>query len=201
MRSERLWLPTGSSAFLNFGELSGPDSLAAPSASVLGIASMYSQMINNKQYTGDLLCPLVERSRWLSSETTASQIPSLILNDVLAKALAGTETLIRTKPAQYPAKLTVHDPVRGIARARAAACRYVIRYDLRYTVPAFIVLTPFAPLLLWAAGILAASPRTTLRYLNNQMSTGGLAMGLLCPGGAARNSRRMSGLRAVASSC
>ncbi|RYP19737.1 hypothetical protein DL765_003160 [Monosporascus sp. GIB2] len=186
MRSEKLWLPAIVSDEWMFGSLDGMDSLAAVSAPVTNVANVYTALGATEQYTNDLSYPLVERFIRLSlNQTTASQIPSLMITDSLASILVGTKTAIRADPVEYPAQMAVNDPLRGLSRANVVAYRRVIRYDLRYAIPGLIVLTLMALVVLWAAVILVLSRRgilIALRDMYNQTSTGRLATALLCPG-------------------
>jgi len=144
LRAAKLWLPATPRLSRNLGEHAGPGSLAAASSFVLKLSRTYSPQIfeETAQYTGELSFSLAERFRRLSAnEMSASQIPSLILTDHLAAALVGTRAAIHDRPVGWPARLSVSDPPGGaIARAPVIPYRRVIRYDLRYAIPAIVVL-------------------------------------------------------------
>jgi len=186
MRSEKLWLPTVVSPAVTFGERQAFDSLAAVTAPGLNVANLYSDLSDNEQHTGKLSYPLVERFTRLSANATAaSQIPSLILTDVLASLLVGTKTAIHTAPVEFPAKLAVNDQASGLPRASVVPYQRVIRYDLRYAIPGFVVLTLLLVVAIWSALILVPKPKVmvrTMRDMYNQTSAGRLATMVLRPG-------------------
>lgn len=142
--------------------------------------------MNPEDHTGKLSFPLVERfSRLSANQTTASQIPSLILTDVLASLLVGTKTAIHTSSVGYPATLAVNDPPSGVPRATVVVYRRVIRYNIFYAIPGLIALAVLAVVALWAAVVIAQDRHEAVRRLRdmyNQTSTGRLATSLLCPG-------------------
>jgi len=73
----------------------------------------------------------------------------------------------------------------------------VIRYDIRYAIPAFITLFIFAVVILWSGAILVTS-WTVLRTLKrqyNQISTGRLVTNLMYPGRSDPNEPSVSWAR------
>jgi hypothetical protein len=77
-----------------------------------------------------------------------------------------------------------NDPPRGLATAKVTTYERVIRCDLRYAIPALLMLVVFVLTFFWAAGILVFSWSTlqTLKHTYNQTSPGRLATSLLLPG-------------------
>jgi hypothetical protein len=196
LRAEKLWLPTSPFLTGNFGESEGYDALAAASGFTRRLGNLYGGLsdLGGPDYTGHNDYTLLERYQRLShNETVAAQIPSLRMTDGLAAGLVGTKTSISTKYVAWPASLAVDDTARGVPRASVVEYRRIIRYDIRYAIPAFVVLALLLVALVWAAAILCSS-RTilhTLRNMYNQTSTGRLAVNLLYPGqGDAREPSR-----------
>ncbi len=106
------------------------------------------------------------------------------MTDGLAAGLVGTKTSTSTKHVEWPASLAVDDKVRGLPRARVTRYRRVIRSDIRYAIPGFVVLTMLLPALLGASSIFFScrSILSTMRKTYNQTSAGRLATNLLFPG-------------------
>lgn len=187
LRAKKLWLPTSPFLVTNFGEREGYDSLAAASGFHRRLGNLYGgglSSLNSPDYTGQYDFTLLERFQRLSSTADgAAQIPSLILTDGLAAGLVGTKTAISQQYVPWPASLAADNTSRGIPRARVAVYKRVIKYDLRYAIPGFLVLALFLITLLWTAGILATSHSTVthLRNVYNQTSAGRLATNLLLP--------------------
>ncbi|KIW68178.1 hypothetical protein PV04_04139 [Phialophora macrospora] len=187
LRAEKLWLPTSPFLMQNFGESEGYDSLAAASGFTRRLGNLYGGLsdLGGPDYTGQYDYTLLERYQRLSyNETVAAQIPSLRMTDGLAAGLVGTKTSISAKYVAWPASLAVDDTARGVPQASVIEYRRIIRYDIRYAIPAFVVLALLLVALVWAAAILCSS-RTilrTLRNMYNQTSTGRLAVNLLYPG-------------------
>jgi hypothetical protein len=187
LRADKLWLPTNPHLTLNFGETEGMDALAAVTGFIRRLGNLYGglSILDGRDYSGKHEYALFERFQRLSrNETVASQIPSLILNDGLAAGLVGTKTSISTKYIGMPASLAVDNTVRGFPRARLITYQRVLRYDIRYAIPALVVLV------IWLFGIVGAaitfltSPSTfrTMQNMYNQISTGRLVTNLLRPG-------------------
>jgi hypothetical protein len=187
LRAKKLWLPTSPFLVTNFGEREGYDSLAAASGFHRRLGNLYGDSLSSldsPDYTGQYDFTLLERFQRLSSTADgAAQIPSLILTDGLAAGLVGTKTAISQQYVPWPASLAADNTSRGIPRARVAVYKRVIKYDLRYAIPGFLVLALFLITLLWSAGILATSHSTVthLRNVYNQTSAGRLATNLLLP--------------------
>lgn len=183
LRAEQLWLPTSPHLTLNFGSFIGYDALAAASTFVRQTGALYGSMaIDVRDYTGKQEFALAERFNALSLEqSTASLVPSLILNDGLAMTLVGTKSAVSTKGAPWPASLAADTPGPGPASARVVQYRRTIRYDLRYAIPSFFVLAIFTACLCWAIGLVVFSGSiiTRLRNIYNQTSAGRLATGLM----------------------
>jgi hypothetical protein len=187
MRTAKLWLPTSPHLTLNFGESEGYDALAAASGFTRRLGNLYGGLssLDGPDYSGQYDFTLLERFQRLSrTPDNAAQIPSLILTDGLAAGLVGTKTSISSKYVQWPASLAVDDVAQGVPQASVVVYTRVIKYDLRYAIPAFVVLTLLLASLLWAIGILLASRGIlgVLRNMYNQTSTGRLATNLLLPG-------------------
>lgn len=186
MRSEKLWLPETVSQRVLFGARAGSGSTAAASGPVMNVYGIYHQSFDLNSLTGAYSYPIAERYRRLSTNgTTASQIPSLMLTDALASLLVGTKSAIRTQPVTYPARLRIQDPPAGMSVTGVAVYRRVIRYDMRYAVPALLVLGLLAVVMCWVVVILVVERLGVLRRLRdmyNQTSTGRLATVLLQPG-------------------
>ncbi|KAH6696819.1 hypothetical protein F5X68DRAFT_257152 [Plectosphaerella plurivora] len=189
MRSEKLWLPTGVSTLIVWGNtFTATDTLSGPMAPAISVGNLYKQSatLDESVYSGRASFPLIERFAQLAkSHETVSQIPNLILADSLASLLVGTKTSIRTDPVGFPAMLSVNDPVTGLSRASVVPYRRVIRYDLRFAVPGFLVLAVLVVVFAWAAVIVAFEGLGIVRILRdmyNQTSTGRLATLLLRPG-------------------
>ncbi|KAK1830670.1 hypothetical protein QBC39DRAFT_353599 [Podospora conica] len=188
MRSEKLWLPAiVSSALLGYGT----GSLAAATGPVMQVKETYTTTSDLETLTGAFSYPIVERYGRLSTNATvASQIPSLMLTDSLASLLVGTKSAIRAAPVTYPARTRIDTPFTRLSAADVAVYRRVIRYDLRYAVPALLAAGLLAAVLCWVAVILAVARLDVLRRLRdtyNQTSTGRLATVLLQPGGGNPN--------------
>jgi hypothetical protein len=184
LRAEKLWLPTSPFLTLNFGEREGNDALAGASGFTRRLGNLYGGLsdLDGPDYSGQFDYTMLERFQRIShDQTVAAQIPSLILTDGLAAGLVGTKTSISTKYVQWPASLAVDDTDRGIPQASVIEYRRVIRYDLRYAIPGFIVLATLLLALVWAGGILVSSRSIlrTLKNMYNQTSTGRLATNLL----------------------
>lgn len=186
LRSESLWLPTSPSMTGGFGEVEGYDALAATGGFLKRLANVYGSFTTSgRDYTGKMEFALSERwSRLSGNQTTASQIPSLILTDGLAAGLVGTKTSFSSKFIQWPASLAVDDRNRGFPRAQIEVYRRVIGYDIRYAIPAFIVLALLLAALVGAIilGVIGPSITRTIRRTYNQTSAGRLATSLLRPG-------------------
>ncbi|KAK0623678.1 hypothetical protein B0T14DRAFT_427545 [Immersiella caudata] len=189
-RADTLWLPFGSSFVLNFGQTVGSDAIAAASVPQLNLDGLYGNVFggdvhDNGYYSGRLSYAL--SLRWIElskSVQTASLIPSLMMTDALARVLVGTKTAIRSKPIGWPPKMASEDPDVGLSTATGLVYERVIRYDLRYGIPAFITLFVFAVVLIWSGSVLLTS-WTVLRTLQrqyNQISTGRLVTNLMFPG-------------------
>jgi hypothetical protein len=185
LRSESLWLPTSPSMGINLGEHEGYDALAATGGFLKRLANLYdTSPLGGKDYTGKTEWALSERWQRLSqNETAASQIPSLILTEGLAEGLVGTKTSFSTKYVEWPASLGVDNSESGYPRAKVQVYRRVIRYDIRYAIPSFIVLALLTVALVGAtvASIITPAILRTLQRLYNQTSTGRLATTLLRP--------------------
>lgn len=184
LRAEKLWLPTSPFLTLNFGEAEGNDALAGVSGFTRRLGNLYGGLssLGGPDYSGQNDYSMLERFQRLSqNETVAAQIPSLIMTDGLAAGLVGTKTAISSKYVQWPASLDVDDADRGIPQASVVEYRRAIRYDLRYAIPAFIVLALLLLALVWAFAILVTSRSIlrTLKNLYNQTSTGRLATNLM----------------------
>jgi hypothetical protein len=145
LRADKLWLPTNPHLTINFGESEVMDALAAVTGFIRRLGNLYDGLASLKErdYTGEYEYALFERFQRLShNETVASQIPSLILNDKLAAGLVGTKTSISIKYVVMPASLAANDTVRGFPRARVMTYGRVLRYDMRYAIPALAALSP-----------------------------------------------------------
>jgi len=186
LRAEKFWLPTSPFLTLNFGFNEGYDALAAASTFTRRLGNLYNRGITfGSDYTGHYDFTLLERFRPLSlNETSAAQIPSLIMTDGLAAGLVGTKTSISTKYVEWPASLAVDDTVRGFPRAQVIEYKRVLKYDLRYAIPGFVILAMSLVALTWACGILISSPSIyrTMQHMYDQTSTGRLTTNLLRPG-------------------
>jgi hypothetical protein len=188
MRAEKLWLPVSPFLSLNFGENEGPDSLAAASGFSRRLGNLYDTSLaglDGIDYSGQNDYTMVERYQGIShNQTVVASIPSLIMTDGMAAALVGTKTSISQKYVQWPASLAVDDTSRGVPLARVTVYKRILRYDLRYAIPAFIILAALLLALLWAGWILASTRSIvrTLKNVYNQTSTGRLATNLLHPG-------------------
>ncbi|KAK5652347.1 hypothetical protein OQA88_10539 [Cercophora sp. LCS_1] len=185
-RSEHLWLPAGPYIGANAFSLAGVGLGSVPAPSVPYIKIMKAYEIDlDSAYSGDISYPMIERFRRLSqSQSSAGHIPSLIIHDELAAALVGSKSAIRSEPITFPAMMTTNDPPQAFANSEVAVYKRVIRYDLRYAIPAFATLALFLLVMLWAASILLFSWSTlpTLKHIYNQTSAGRLATSLLLPG-------------------
>lgn len=186
LRAKKLWLPTSPFLTSNFGEREGYDSLAAASGFARRLGNLYGGLsdLDSPDYSGQYDYTLLERFQVLSGNADlAAQIPSLILTDGLAAGLVGTKTSISNRYVQWPASLAVDATGRGMPLVRVVEYRRVIKYDVRYAIPGFIVLALLLISLLWSGGILATSRSTLaqLRNVYNQTSTGRLATNLLIP--------------------
>jgi hypothetical protein len=184
LRARKLWPPTSPFLVISFGEMDGYDSLADASGFHRRLGNLYGGLFDGPDYTVQYDFTLLERFQRLSSTADgAAQIPSLILTDGLAAGLVGTETAISQQYVPWPASLAADNTSRGIPRARVTVYKRVIKYDLRYAIPGFLVLALFLITLLWSAGILATSRSniTRLRNVYNQTSAGRLATNLLLP--------------------
>ncbi|KAJ9611324.1 hypothetical protein H2200_004508 [Cladophialophora chaetospira] len=186
MRAEKLWIPTSPHLVDNFGESEGFDALAGASGFTRRLGNLYNRaLVYGADYSGQYDFTLLERFRGLSlNATKAAQIPNLIYADGLAAGLVGTKTSISTKYVEWPASLAVDNTVRGFPRAQVIEFKRVIRYDLRYAIPGFVVLAILLIAVVWACGILLSSPSIirTMQNMYNQTSTGRLATNLLRPG-------------------
>ncbi|WEW58640.1 hypothetical protein PRK78_004108 [Emydomyces testavorans] len=186
LRAEKLWLATSPFLTTNFGETEGYDALAAVSGFNRRLGNLYGSLnVKARDYSGQFEYALFERFQQLSkNETTASQIPSLILNDGLAGGLVGTKTSISTKYVSWPASMAVDDPPRGFPRAKVIKYKRVIRYDIRYAIPAFLVLAIYVAALVGASVVAVVSPSIirTMQHMYNQTSAGRLAVNLLRDG-------------------
>lgn len=184
LRAKKLWLPTSPFLVNSFGETEGYHSLAGASGFLRRLGNLYGGSTDSPDYTGRYDFNLLERFQRLSSTADgAAQIPSLILADGLAAGLVGTKTAISQQYVPWPASLAADNTSRGIPRARVVVYKRVIKYDLRYAIPGFLVLALFLVAFLWSAGILATSRSTVthLRNIYNQTSAGRLATNLLLP--------------------
>lgn len=189
MRTEKLWLPASPFLTMNFGETEGFDALAGASGFSKRLGNLYDAglgELSTPDYSGEYEYTLLERWHRLShNQDKISQIPSLIMTDGLAAGLVGTKTSISKQYVQYPASLAVDDTVRGYPSAHVTVYTRVIRYDLRYAIPSFIVLAILLLALVWSLAIIFTSRFfTTMRNMYNQTSTGRLATTLLRPGGS-----------------
>ena len=187
LRAESLWLPVSPFMSTNFGETEGYDALAGASGFARRLGNLYGgfSSLAGPDYSGQYDQPLASRWRRLShTEEGASQIPSLILNNGLASGLVGTKTSISKKYVQFPASLAVDDTPRGYPQARVTVYQRVLRYDLRYAIPSFIVLAILLVALIWSLAILLTSRLIiwTMQNMYNQTSSGRLATNLLRPG-------------------
>jgi hypothetical protein len=185
LRSESLWLPTSPSMTGGFGESEGYDALAATGGFLKRLANLYKGSLSARDYTGEMEFTLSERwSRLSQNQTTASQIPSLVLTDGLAAGLVGTKTSFSSKYVEWPASLVVDNNPRGYPRAKVQMYRRVIQYDIRYAIPSFLVLALLLVALTGAisCGTIAPSILRTMQRMYNQTSAGRLATSLLCPG-------------------
>jgi len=187
LRAEKLWLPASPFLTLNFGELEGYDALAGASGFARRLGNLYSALSDpsSSDYSGRYEYTLLERWHRLShNEDVASQIPSLIMTDGLAAGLVGTKTSISKKYVRYPASLAVDDTAHGYPQAHVRVYKRVIRYDLRYAIPSFIVLAIFLLALVWSLAIFLTSRLIiwTMQNMYNQTSPGRLATSLLRPG-------------------
>jgi hypothetical protein len=194
LRAESLWLPASPFQTQTWGSNEGFDSLAV-SSFIRRLGNLYGRLgaFNRRDYSGKFEYALFERFRRLShNEPAASQIPSLILNDGLAAGTVGTKTPISSKFVKWPASLEVDDTRRGFPRTKVSAYKRVIRYDIRFAIPAFVVLT-FLLLAIAGASFVLATSRSVIRTMHdtyNQTSAGRLATNLLRPGEAKQSSKR-----------
>jgi hypothetical protein len=185
LRSESLWLPTSRSITGGFGGSEGYDALAATGGFLKRLGSLYNMDPLGKDYTGKTEWALFERWQRLSqNETAASQIPSLVLAEGLAAGLVGTKTSFSARYVEWPAGLGVDNSESGYPRAKVQVYRRVIRYDIRYAIPSFVVLALLIVALVGAtvASIITPSILRTMQQLYNQTSAGRLAITLLRPG-------------------
>jgi hypothetical protein len=187
LRAEKLWLPASPFLTDNFGETEGYDALAGASGFARRLGNLYGGLsdLDTPDYSGQYEYTLLERWHRLShNEDTVSQIPSLIMTNGLAAGLVGTKTSISKKYVQYPASLAVDDTVRGYPQAHVTVYKRVIRYDIRYAIPSFIVLAILLLALVWCLAIFLTSRLIiwTMQNMYNQTSTGRLATNLLRPG-------------------
>jgi hypothetical protein len=186
LRSESLWLPTSPSMTGGFGEYEGYDALAATGGFLKRLANLYegSFGLYARDYSGKMEFSLSERwSRLSQNQTTASQIPSLVLTDGLAAGLVGTKTSFSSKYVEWPASLAVDNNVRGYPRAKVQVYRRIIQYDIRFAIPSFVVLALLLIALAGAitSGTIAPSIMRTMQRMYNQTSAGRLATSLLRP--------------------
>ena len=200
-RADKLWLPFGDSLIVNFGRQYGRDVIVAASGPMLALDGAYRRegIIEEKgYYSGEIYYALRQRwARLSQSVETVSRIPSLMLNDDLATRFTGSKTAIRDKPTAWPPKMAVEDPAERLSRAEVEVYEKVIRYDIRYAIPAFITLFIFAVVILWSGAILVTS-WTVLRTLKrqyNQISTGRLVTNLMYPGRSDPNEPSVSWAR------
>lgn len=189
LRAEKLWLATSPFLTLNFGEFEGPDSLAAASGFNRRLGNLYGGLsdMSDADYSGQLDYTMLERWQRLSQDNSSvAQIPSLVMTNGLAGGLVGTKTSISTKYVQWPASLAVDGTASGFPLASVTEYKRVIHYDLRYAIPAFIILAILLLACLWAGAIILSSRSILLNLQNmyNQTSTGRLATKLLHPGGS-----------------
>ena len=187
LRAKSLWLPASPFLTLNFGDLGGYDALAGASIFSRRLGNLYGSLsdLYIPDYSGTYDYTLLERWHRLShTEEGSSQIPSLIMTDGFAANLVGTKTSISKKYVQYPASLAVDDTIRGYPQARVTVHRRVIRYDILYAIPSFIVLAVLLLALIWSLAIFLTSRFIIWKMQNmyNQTSTGRLATNLLRPG-------------------
>ncbi|KEF62700.1 uncharacterized protein A1O9_00673 [Exophiala aquamarina CBS 119918] len=189
LRAEKLWLATSPFLTLNFGETEGSDSLAGASGFNRRLGNLYGGLsdLGDADYSGQYDYTMLERWQRLSRDNaSAAQIPSLIMTNGLAGGLVGTKTSISTKYVQWPASLAVDDTASGLPQASITEYKRVIHYNLRYAIPAFVILAILLLVFLWAAAIILSSRSILLDLQNmyNQTSTGRLATKLLQPGGS-----------------
>ena len=166
------------------GENEGFDALAGASGFPRRLGNLYDAglgELSKPDYSGEYDYTLLERWHRLShNQDTVSQIPSLIMTDGLAAGLVGTKTSISKKYVQFPASLAVDDTAQGYPSAQVTVYARVIRYDLRYAIPSFIVLVILLLALIWSLAIIFTSRFfITMRNMYNQTSTGRLATSLL----------------------
>lgn len=184
VRAESLWLPTSPSMTDLIQQTDSYDALAATGGLLYRLANLYSPRLFGVDYTGEFEYALHERWTGLSQgPTTASQIPSLILTNGLAAGLVGTKTSFSPSFAEWPASLASDNTVRGFPRAKVQVYRRIIQYDIRYAIPAFVIL---ALLLIALAGAIWSAITTshivrTMQRMYNQTSAGRLAINLLYP--------------------
>ncbi|KIW17682.1 hypothetical protein PV08_04877 [Exophiala spinifera] len=186
LRAEKFWLTATPTPSLSFGDTDGFDALAAVSSFPRRLANLYgfADALGGPDYSGKNDYTMLERFQSLShNQDDAAQIPNLIMTDGFAAGLVGTKTSISTKYVQWPASLAVDDTVQGYPSARVTAYRRALRYDIRYAIPALMVLSLLLPALIWALAILVSTRHLlqTLKNLYNQTSTGRLATGILVP--------------------
>ena len=185
-RSPKIWLPTSPNLATNFGTASS-DSVAAVSAFMRQLGNLYGglEQLGAPDYTGNFDFAMLERFQRLSGTAElVSNIPSLIMTDAFAAQLVGTKTATSRKYVAWPASLAVDDePAEGtVPLAQVRVYKRVIKYDLRYAIPGFVVLAILMLFFIWALAILIGSKGgivRVLRDLYNQTSTGRLATNLL----------------------
>lgn len=181
LRAEKLWMSTSPHFATPLG-VDGFGSLAAVSGFLRRLGNLYSSLVAGFDYTGQYDFSMLERFRSLAaSQDRVGQILNLIYTDGMAASLVGTKTSISSKYVEWPASLAVDEVIEGTPAARVMVAERVIRYDIRYAIPAFIVLGVLLLALLWALLILITtrSTITDLRHVYNQTSAGRLATTLL----------------------
>jgi hypothetical protein len=183
LRSESLWLPTSPAMGNGFLGPVGYDALAATGTLLRRLTNLYQAASpDSKDYTGKDEWAVFERWQRLSrNQTTASQIPSLILTENLAAGLVGTKTSYSTKGMEWPASLAVDPSDRGYPRAKVQVYRRVIQYDIRYAIPAFVVIAMLLAAFTGAVVVATITPSMlrTMQRTYNQTSAGRLATTLL----------------------
>lgn len=183
-RAEKFWLTVTPTPGISFGDTDGYDALAAVSSFPRRLGNLYGTLddLGGPDYSGKNDYTMLERFQSLShNQDDAAQIPNLIMTDGFAAGLVGTKTSISRKYVQWPASLAVDDTVQGYPSASVTVYRRALRYDIRYAIPAFIVLSLLLLALIWALAILISTRPIlhTLKNLYNQTSTGRLATGIL----------------------
>ena len=173
-RAEKLWLPLGSQS-IALEQMS--DSLAATKAPTTILNTIYSGVTVKvrgglDEYSGTFNMALHRKWEELSSSaSTASKIINLIYKQVLATATVGTKSAIRDRRSdglKTPLKVT------NFSRT--------LKYDLRYGIPAIIVL--FIVLCVLVGLIVCIFTRFSMNALSqlvNQTSTGRIVTNLLHP--------------------